>query len=45
MGWVKGEIMCSEESVICDGIFKGNDIVRFVGKNILVESGIRDKLL
>ena len=45
MGWVKHESMCSEESVICDGIFKWSVIVPLFSKNIVVEYRIRDGFL
>ena len=45
MDWVKRKGMCSEESVIHDGIFEGRVILHLVSKNIVVESGIRDGFL
>ena len=41
-GWVKCELIQSEESEICDGVFEGSVIVRLVNKSTVIESGIRD---
>ena len=39
--WFKREVIHSEESGSCDGIFEGSVIVRLVSKNNVVESKIR----
>ena len=45
LGWFKREIIRSEGSEICYGIFEGSVIVRFVSRNIVVESGIIEVFL
>ena len=44
-GKVKREGIRIEESVICDGVFEGSEIVHLVSVNIVADSGIRDEFL